>query len=83
MEDITIKLRDYILSRGINIHKLAYSLGIPYNKLRASFSLTGRGRELRASEFIPICIFLQLDPFQFVDQEEIDRLRNYRLYDDC
>lgn len=83
MDDITIRLRDYILSRGINIHKLAYNLGIPYNALRASFSLTGKGRRLRASEYIPICIFLHLDPFQFVDQEEIERLQNYRLYDDC
>ena len=71
MDNATILLGDYIISRGISIIGLSRTLNIPYRQLYKSLSIK-RSRSLRASEFLSICAFLKLDPLDFVDKDIIE-----------
>lgn len=71
MDNATILLGNYIVSRKISIYGLAETLHIPYRQLYKSLSVK-RSRTLRASEFLAVCAFLKLDPFEFVEPEILE-----------
>lgn len=60
----TKALAAYIKEKGISIKAIAdvteLSEGVLYPSLGS-----GRGRELRADEFLAICVFLEVDPLRF------------------
>lgn len=59
---ITKNVSTYIAEMGISLSSLSKKTGIPYGALYASLSCNGRGRELKANEFISICITLNINP---------------------
>lgn len=65
MDIPTKNLSDYISKKGISLRNMALSTGISYQRLIDSLSQNGRGRDLRAGEFITICKFLDQDPIKF------------------
>lgn len=69
MDTATKKLSEYVSEKGINIKNMASAIGMSYAPLFDSLSLKGK-RNLRASEFLSVCNFLNLNPMDFY--EELD-----------
>lgn len=68
MDIPTKNLSEYITRKGISLRNLSSHTGISYQALLDSLSRKGRGRDLRAGEFITICKFLEQDPRRFQDK---------------
>lgn len=62
-DSMTTNISEFIEKTGINISALSRGTGIPDGILRRS--IVKRERNLRASESMAICSFLQRDPFEF------------------
>ena len=60
----TKKLAEYLNRRGISIAAILKATGLSKQPLYMSLG-SGRGRELRADEFLKICAFLEVDPMMF------------------
>lgn len=69
MDYATKKLSDYISEKGINIKNMAAAIGMSYAPLFDSLSQKGK-RNLRASEFLSVCNFLNLNPMDFHEKSE-------------
>ncbi len=67
MSRVTENVSEYIRKKGINLSKLARDTGIPYMALYDSLANSERGRDLRDSEFLMVCSFLDVDPRKFAD----------------
>lgn len=65
----TEKVAKYVADKGISIKKISERTGIPYNSLYNSLMNTRRKRELRADEFMAVCIFIGIDPMFFADKD--------------
>ena len=65
----TEKVAKYVADKGISIKKISERTGIPYNSLYNSLMNTRRKRELRADEFMAVCIFIGIDPMLFADKD--------------
>lgn len=68
MNDAVKNIADYIKEKGISIKVVADRTGIPYRTLYDSLFNKTRKRELRASEFLSLCKFLDKDPKDFWDK---------------
>ena len=66
MDELTATLRGILGEMGVNLTQLSERTGIGYNALYASLGTKGRGRDLRATEFMKICRALKLDPREFM-----------------
>lgn len=60
----TKKLAIFIKEKGISIRSISNATKLSESILYASLG-SGRGRELRADEFLAICTFLEVDPMKF------------------
>lgn len=67
INNITKKIGEFLRNSHVNLSELSRKSGIPYNLLYASVWDKNRGRELRANEFMSICVVLDLNPMDFAD----------------
>lgn len=65
----TKALAAFIKEKGIKISMIAKKTGLSENVLYTSLG-SGRDRELRANEFLAICVCLAVDPLQFYTAPE-------------
>ena len=65
MDIATKKLADYIKEKGIAITEISSTTKIPYIALWSSLSPSGT-RDLRADEFLAVCLFLEKNPMDFI-----------------
>jgi len=64
LEDVTTtNVSQYVAQQGIKISKISRDTEISDGILRRC--LTTRSRELRADEFMKLCVFLEKSPFDF------------------
>lgn len=63
---ISHKIGNYIKEKGYNLSEIARKTGLNYRNLYASLYDSKSSRELRASELVTLCIFLDVDPRIFV-----------------
>ncbi len=63
---ITQNISQYIQDKGITIAKISKVTNISYQKLYRSLSSQ---RELRADELLLICSFLNVNPYEFMDNK--------------
>lgn len=61
-------LAEYIKSKGINLTFLSKQIGVPYFSLYDSLANNNRNRELKGTELILICKFLDKKPEEFMDK---------------
>ena len=66
------KLADLIKERGIKLTAIAEKTQIPYQTLYDSLFNKKKSRELRSSELIAICAFLNVSPMEFAEKKEGD-----------
>ena len=75
MDKVTLNVKNFVQSRGINIQNMSEITGIPVSVLYDSLSDNQRDRNLRADEFLLICAFLNLNPYIFADKEEVEKFK--------
>lgn len=63
---ISKQIGHYMKKKGLNLSEVARQTGLDYNSLYASLYNKNSHRDLRAGELIPLCIFLEIDPREFV-----------------
>lgn len=69
MKDVSKRIGEYMRSKGYNLADVCNLANLNYQKLYSS--LYGQtGRELRASELIDLCVFLEIDPRVFKTNKE-------------
>lgn len=68
---VTKNVSDYIKRKGFNLSEIARKTGCSYDSIYASLNKENSKRELRADEFINICMLIEKNPFDFSD-------KNYR-----
>ena len=68
----TSNLVQYTREIGINIAELSRKAGIPYQTCYEVFGEKGRGRELKADEFLTICAIIKVNPMDFRSVEKED-----------
>lgn len=64
------KLTSLIKERGIKLTAIAEKTQIPYQTLYDSLFNKKKRRELRSSELIAVCAFLNVSPMEFADKKE-------------
>ncbi len=72
MSYITKNISRYIKNKGFNLSKISRETDIPYSALQASLYSNERNRSLRDDELVKLCIFLNVDPRQFADKDELE-----------
>ena len=70
MSQVTRKLSEYVLKRGVNLSKLSRDTKIPYMAIYDSLANSERDRDLRDYEFLKICTFLGVNPMDFADDAD-------------
>ena len=60
----------YLRKKGIKLKTLSNSTNLNYNSLYLSFYDSKSSRELRGTELLKVCKFLEKDPYEFLDKEE-------------
>lgn len=63
-------LAKYIKAKGINLSEMSRKIKIPYMQLYNSLFNEKKSRELRSSELIAVCKFLEVNPMDFAEQKE-------------
>ena len=58
-------LSEYVKEKGISLNAIAKATGIPKDAVYRSLGSDSK-RKLRAEEFLPICMFLEVDPLRFL-----------------
>lgn len=61
-------LAKYIKGKAINLSDMSRQTGIPYMSLYNSLFNENSGRQLRARELVDICLFLEVDPCDFMEK---------------
>lgn len=64
----TERVAQYVSEKGIKVSALSRGTGIPDGILRRS--LCRKERDLRAGEFLKICVFLEKEPLEFAVTDE-------------
>ena len=62
-------IAEYIKQKGIKLSAISRKTGISYSALYSSLMSTNKNRELRATEFIKICQFLEKEPMDFIGKD--------------
>lgn len=62
--NITLEVARYIADKGIALTVVSEKTGIPYNVVYNSLGPKAK-RDLRAGEYLDICLFLDIDPKRF------------------
>lgn len=70
MDTLTKNLSRYVKDKGINVSKMSRDTGIPYMALYDSLLNDERDREIRGSELLKVCEFLERNPMDFVEDPE-------------
>lgn len=70
VNNITCKVGEFLTESNVNLSELSRNTGIPYNLLYASVWNRKRTRELRANELMSICVALNVNPMDFVDNKD-------------
>lgn len=70
MDTLTKNISCYVREKGISIKKISEETGIAYTALYDSLSNKNRDRDLRGSEFMKICEFLEKNPMDFMEEEK-------------
>lgn len=70
VNNITCKVGEFLTESNVNLSELSRNTGIPYNLLYASVWNRKRTRELRANELMSICVALNANPMDFVDNKD-------------
>jgi len=65
----TRELSVYLNQRGISISSIHHDTGISRQVLYSSLGRNGT-RELRADEFLRVCVFAQVDPMKFAPSKK-------------
>ena len=65
---VSKKIGRYVKEKGYNLAEIARRTSINYDYLYDSL-YSPKGRELRANELLPLCIFLDVDLRNFADTE--------------
>jgi len=60
----------YLRAKGISLKTLSNSTNLNYACLYHSFYDSKSKRELRGTELLKVCRFLEKDPYEFLDNEE-------------
>lgn len=72
INNITENIGDYLRRKRINLTELSRKTGIHYNTLYASVWDRSRRRDLRANELMSICVVLDIDPRDFIQDDTND-----------
>lgn len=67
---ISRRIGIYMKDKGFNLSEIARKTGLNYQSLYVSLYDEKRERDLRAEELIPLCIFLDINPINFAEQEK-------------
>ena len=68
---ISRRIGAYMKDKGFNLSEVARKTGLDYQSLYVSLYDEKRERDLRTEELIPLCLFLNIDPREFADKEEV------------
>ena len=63
---VTKRVAEYLKENKVNLSKLSEKSEIPYYLLYASVRDKHLERELRADEFLSICVVLNINPSDFI-----------------
>lgn len=66
---ISKQIGNYMRQNGFNLSEVARRTGLDYRSLYTSLYDEKSNRDLRAEELIPLCIFLKVDPREFIKQK--------------
>lgn len=66
----TKELSTYLGQRGISISAVQKGTGLPRQVLYSSLGKNGK-RELRADEFLQVCLFIEADPMRFAPKKVV------------
>lgn len=72
INNITENIGDYLRRKRINLTELSRKTGIHYNTLYASVWDRSRRRDLRANELMSICVVLDINPMDFIQDDTND-----------
>lgn len=72
INDITKNIGDYLRRKHINLTELSKKTGIHYSRLYASVWDRSRRRDLRANELMSICVVLDINPMDFIQDDTND-----------
>lgn len=62
----TQNLRSYIQNKDLSVEMISRKTGVAREILLGEVS-----REMNASEFLAVCSYLQVDPYQFEDEQDL------------
>ncbi len=71
MSAVTKNVAKYINNKGIQISKISEATELEYAPLYDSLGNSGRGRDLRDDELIKVCTFLEKNPMDFAESNEL------------
>lgn len=66
VKGVTERVGEYLKENKVNLSKLSEESKIPYHLLYASVRDKHLERDLRADEFLSICVVLNLNPVDFI-----------------
>lgn len=64
-------IAEFIKKKGVNLSAMSRETGIPYMSLYDSLFNERKSRQLKASELIAVCEFLDVSPMDFKKKEEV------------
>lgn len=70
VKGVTKRVAEYLKENKVNLSKLSEKSKIPYYLLYASVRDKHLERDLRADEFLSICVALNLNPVDFIGKGE-------------
>ena len=71
MSIVTENISKYVKGKGFNLSKVSRETGISYQALHSSLYDSERNRSLRDDELVKLCIFLDVDPREFAEMEQV------------
>lgn len=75
VNNITCKVGEFLTESNVNLSELSRNTGIPYKILYASVWDKNRSRNLRADEFMSICVALDANPMDFVEKANAKEIK--------
>lgn len=63
-------IAEFIKKRGVNLSAMSRETKIPYMSLYDSLFNEKKARQLKGSELIAVCEFLDVSPMEFADKKE-------------
>lgn len=67
---ISRRIGVYMKKKGFNLSEVARKTGLDYQSLYTSLYDKKKARDLRTEELVPLCIFLNIDPRDFAEQNQ-------------